>query len=129
MKQEYANTEAAKVDGAHHFAAAFDARLCSLAFPMTLTRSLLALLTGLAFAAPLHAQTATSIAAGLQPFVDRHELAGAVALVVDREKVLAVESVGFADITGGQALKTDALFWIASQSKPMTAAALESLGK
>jgi CubicO group peptidase (beta-lactamase class C family) len=67
------------------------------------------------------------IRAALQPFVDRHALAGAVALVADRDKVLSLEAVGFADVAGKKALKTDALFWIASQSKPITAAALMML--
>ena len=60
----------------------------------------------------------------LQPFVDRHELAGAVALVADRDRVLSVEAVGFADIAANRAMKTDDIFWIASQSKAMTATAV-----
>src|SRR5262245_22662576 len=64
------------------------------------------------------------LAAALRPFVDRGELAGAVVLVADREKVLALESVGYADVGAKTPLKPDALFWIASQSKPVTAAAL-----
>jgi CubicO group peptidase (beta-lactamase class C family) len=67
------------------------------------------------------------IAALLQPFVDRHELAGAVTLVASKDRVLDVEAVGFADIAANKPLRTDALFWIASQSKPMTAAALMML--
>ena len=60
----------------------------------------------------------------LQPFVERHTLAGAVVLVADPEKVLDVESVGWADIAAKKPMRTDSLFWIASQSKPITAAAL-----
>lgn len=63
----------------------------------------------------------------LQPFIDRHELAGAVALVADREQVLAVEAVGFADIAGRRRMRPDDLFWIASQTKPMTAVAVMML--
>ncbi len=66
---------------------------------------------------------AEDVAGALRPFVERHELAGAVALVVDREKVLSVETVGFSDIGTGKAMTADAMFWIASQSKAMTAAA------
>lgn len=69
----------------------------------------------------------TGIAESLRPFVDRGSLAGAVALVGDKEKILDVEAVGFADIEAKRALKPDALFWIASMSKPMTAAALMML--
>lgn len=60
----------------------------------------------------------------LQPFVDKHELAGAVAIVADKDKVLSVETVGFSDIEFGDAMKPDTLFWIASQTKPMTAVAV-----
>lgn len=68
-----------------------------------------------------------SIAAALQPFVDSHSLAGAVALVADKDKVLSVETVGFADVAGNKPMPADALFWIASQSKPITATALMML--
>jgi CubicO group peptidase (beta-lactamase class C family) len=67
------------------------------------------------------------ITAALQPFVDRHVLAGAVTLVASREKVLSVEAVGFADVTAKKRMSPDALFWIASESKPMTAVALMML--
>src|SRR5439155_16158052 len=73
-------------------------------------------------AAPAH-----SVAAALQPFVDSHSLAGAVTLVADRDKVLSLEAVGFADVAAGKPMRPDALFWIASQSKSITAAALMML--
>ena len=78
----------------------------------------------LAFTAAAFAETPASVVPLLQPFVDKHELAGAVALVADKDKVLAVATVGFADIAHGTAMKPDALFWIASQSKAMTATAV-----
>jgi CubicO group peptidase (beta-lactamase class C family) len=67
------------------------------------------------------------VAAALQPFVDNHALAGAVTLVADKDKVLSLEAVGFADVAASKPIKTDALFWIASQSKPITATALMML--
>ncbi|QDU93403.1 serine hydrolase domain-containing protein [Lignipirellula cremea] len=63
----------------------------------------------------------------LQPFVDRHELAGAVMLVADAQKVLSIETVGYADIAAGKPMRKDTLFWIASQTKPMTAVAVMML--
>jgi len=63
-------------------------------------------------------------AAALQPFVDKHTLAGAVTLVVGTDKTLSLESVGYADLAGKKSMRTDSLFWIASMSKPMTAAAV-----
>jgi CubicO group peptidase (beta-lactamase class C family) len=68
-----------------------------------------------------------SIAAVLQRFVDSHSLAGAVTLVADKDKVLSLEAVGFADIEGRKPMTTNALFWIASMSKPITATALMML--
>lgn len=76
------------------------------------------------FSKLLFAEAPQSLSAILKPFVDKHELAGAVALVADKSKVLSVESVGFADIGGEKAMKADSVFWIASQSKPMTAVAV-----
>ena len=60
----------------------------------------------------------------LQPFVDRHALAGAVTLVANKDRVVSLEAVGWEDVAARKPLKTDALFWIASQSKPITATAL-----
>ena len=71
----------------------------------------------------LFAEGPATSSAVLKPFVDKHELAGAVALVADKNKVLSVEAVGFADIAAGKVMKQDNIFWIASQSKPMTAVA------
>lgn len=81
----------------------------------------------LLFVTPLSAQDASlnkGLATALQPFVDRNTLAGAVVLVADREKILALEAVGFSDVEAKTPMKTNALFWIASQSKPLTAAGL-----
>jgi CubicO group peptidase (beta-lactamase class C family) len=69
----------------------------------------------------------TKIAEALEPFVDNHTLAGAVTLVADKDKVLAVDTVGYADIANGTPMQADCMFWIASQSKPITAVALMML--
>ena len=66
--------------------------------PMKNTFLLMALLAPLLISAkPLR-----SFADTLQPFVAKHELAGAVALVADRDGVLSVDAVGFADIAVGR---------------------------
>ncbi|MCH5377266.1 MAG: beta-lactamase family protein [Planctomycetes bacterium] len=75
----------------------------------------------------LQAQTPKKLAASVQPFVDRQELAGAVMLVADKDRVLSTEAVGWADIAAQKPMRTDSMFWIASQSKPITAAALMML--
>ena len=64
------------------------------------------------------------VVAALQPFVDNHTLAGAVTLVADKDKTLALDAVGFADIAARKPMTTDCVFWIASQSKSITGAAL-----
>ena len=68
-----------------------------------------------------------AVSAALQPLVDSHCLAGAVTLVADKDKILSQNAVGYADIAAGKPMTTDALFWIASQSKPITATALMML--
>lgn len=67
------------------------------------------------------------IAAKIQPFVDHHTLAGAVLLVADKDRVLDIEAVGYANLATRKPMRVDNLFWIASQSKSMTAAALMML--
>jgi CubicO group peptidase (beta-lactamase class C family) len=81
----------------------------------------------LAKLAEQRADRAENINKALQPFLDRHELAGAVALVADKNQVLSHTAVGFANIDEQQPMRPDSLFWIASQSKPITATALMML--
>lgn len=64
------------------------------------------------------------LVAAVQPFVDKKTLAGAVMLVADKDKILATGHVGFADIENNRMMAEDTVFWIASQSKPITAAGL-----
>lgn len=68
-----------------------------------------------------------SLAESIRPFVEKNYLAGAVMLVADKERVLAHEAVGYADIATKRPMTTDALFWIASMTKPMTGTALTML--
>ncbi|MDB4786366.1 MAG: serine hydrolase [Planctomycetaceae bacterium] len=72
----------------------------------------------------LSAETPQSSATLLQPFVEKHELAGAVALVANQDGILSIETVGYSNIEANAAMKPDSLFWIASQSKGMTAVAV-----
>ena len=61
----------------------------------------------------------------LQPFIDKQEIAGAVTLVVTRDGgVVHHEALGLADIEKKKAMTKDALFWIASMTKPITGVAL-----
>ena len=67
------------------------------------------------------------IKAYLQSLVDNHTLAGAVALVANRERVLDVEAAGYSDLAAKAPMRSDSLFWIASTSKPMTVTAFMML--
>ena len=89
--------------------------------------STIAFVLALFFSKLLFAEAPSTSSSLLKPFVDKHELAGAVALVADKNKVLSVEAVGFADIAAGKVMRQDNIFWIASQTKPMTAVAVMML--
>jgi CubicO group peptidase (beta-lactamase class C family) len=67
------------------------------------------------------------ISSALKPFVDRHELAGAVTLVASKDAILSLDAIGYADIAKNRSMQTDALFWIASMGKPIAATALMML--
>ena len=60
----------------------------------------------------------------MESFVAKNEVAGAITVVVDRNKVLHLECNGFADRAAQRPIKPDTLFWIASMTKPVTATAI-----
>ncbi len=68
--------------------------------------------------------TLFGITAALQPALDEKEIAGAVTLVVSREKVLHFETHGFADIATQRLMTPDTMFNIMSMTKLMTATAV-----
>ncbi len=70
------------------------------------------------------AEPTQKIAPKLQPFVESRVLAGAVTLVATKDRILDVSTVGFADVAAQKPIAPDAVFWIASMAKPITAAAL-----
>jgi CubicO group peptidase (beta-lactamase class C family) len=67
---------------------------------------------------------AKELTAALQPYVEKHALAGAVVLVADKDRVLALETVGHSDVEAKTLMGKDAIVWIASMSKPIAAALL-----
>ena len=67
------------------------------------------------------------IVKNLQPFVDSGTMAGAVVLAATKDRVLSLEAVGYADLASKKPMATDALFWIASMTKPMTCTAFMML--
>ena len=80
-----------------------------------------------ALAALGQASSGDAVRASLEPFVASGELAGAVAVVGDSKGVLALEAVGKRDIAAGDAMPKDALFRIASMTKPITTLAVMQL--
>lgn len=60
----------------------------------------------------------------MQDMVARNEIAGAVTLVVTKNRIVHLESTGFADIAARRPVTPDTLFWIASMTKPITGAAI-----
>jgi CubicO group peptidase (beta-lactamase class C family) len=60
----------------------------------------------------------------MQEMVARNEIAGAVTAVVTKDKVLHFESTGLADVAAQRPMTSDALFWIASMTKPVTGTAI-----
>ena len=77
----------------------------------------------LAASTPVRAQNSSAgagIDAALRGAVERKDVPGVVALVTDRRRVLYQGAFGVADVSTGRALATDALFRIASMTKPIT---------
>ncbi|RYD66719.1 MAG: class A beta-lactamase-related serine hydrolase, partial [Verrucomicrobiaceae bacterium] len=52
------------------------------------------------------------------------EISGAVTLVADDQKTIHLGANGFADLESKASMEADALFWIASMSKPVTGTAV-----
>src|SRR4051812_27309314 len=75
----------------------------------------------------LHAADPTPLAPVLQSFLDQHIAPGVVALVANRDRVLAFETAGYASLENKTLIRDDAVFWIASMSKSLTAAAMMML--
>jgi CubicO group peptidase (beta-lactamase class C family) len=76
---------------------------------------------------PAQGAAPDAIRSYLQPLVDNHTLAGAVTLIATEDRILYFQPVGFRDVAAKAAMQTNDLFWIASESKPMTATALMML--
>jgi len=68
-----------------------------------------------------------AVHSALKPYVDDGCIAGIVAVSVSAAGVKSIDALGFEDIENGVAMRPNSMFWIASQTKPMTAAALMML--
>jgi CubicO group peptidase (beta-lactamase class C family) len=68
--------------------------------------------------------TQPAIRAAIQPFIDAKDIAGAVTVVVSKDRVLEEDSMGYRNLATQAPLDPDALFWIASMTKPFTGVAI-----
>ena len=64
------------------------------------------------------------IGAAMREMVAKNEIAGAVTVVVTGNKLLHLDTSGFADVAAKRPMTSDSLFWIASMTKPITGAAI-----
>jgi methyl acetate hydrolase len=74
-----------------------------------------------------NAPASGALDASLRGAVERKDVPGVVALITNREHVLYQGAFGVADVATGRPLTTDALFRIASMTKPVTSLALMQL--
>src|SRR5581483_12209354 len=82
----------------------------------------IAMLTGTASAQ--NSPASAAIDANLRTALERTDVPGVVALVTSRERVLYEGAFGVADVATKRRLTKDALFRIASMTKPVTSVAL-----
>ena len=70
------------------------------------------------------APTLPGVGAAMQRMIAANEISGAVTVVVSKDRVVHLESSGFADAGSKRPMSPDALFWIASMTKPVTGVAV-----
>lgn len=79
------------------------------------------LMAQLAFAGP---PRLPGVGDAMQEMVAKNEIAGAVTVVVTKDKILHLETTGFADVASKKPMTPVTLFWIASMTKPITGTAI-----
>ncbi|MDD4103066.1 MAG: serine hydrolase, partial [Kiritimatiellae bacterium] len=68
-----------------------------------------------------------TVAAAVRQRIRANEVAGAVALVATPDRILHFSAEGLADIEADVPMREDAMFWIASMTKPIVACAILAL--
>lgn len=89
-------------------------------FPLHPFAPLLAALAGSLAAAPV----LPGVGDALEAKIAEREIAGAVTMVFTADRVLHRQATGLADLASAKPMPEDALFWIASMTKPVTGAAI-----
>jgi CubicO group peptidase (beta-lactamase class C family) len=64
------------------------------------------------------------VAAAMDDMIAKGEIAGAVTMVVSKDRTLHLANTGYADVASKRAMTADTLFWIASMTKPITGTAV-----
>ena len=67
------------------------------------------------------------VGAAMEQMIDKKEIAGAVTVVVGKDRILHSEASGFSDLASKKPMTEDTVFWIASMTKPVTAVAVMML--
>jgi CubicO group peptidase (beta-lactamase class C family) len=65
-----------------------------------------------------------AIRAAVEKYVDAKDISGAVTVVVAKDKLLALDTIGLADVAKKKPMEPNTLFWIASMTKPLTAVSI-----
>jgi CubicO group peptidase (beta-lactamase class C family) len=60
----------------------------------------------------------------MRKFVEAGDMSGALTLVVTKDKILHEDVIGLGNISTKEPIKANSLFWIASMTKPITAASV-----
>jgi CubicO group peptidase (beta-lactamase class C family) len=85
-------------------------------------------LAGLALLATLSTLAQTpklpGVGVAMQEMIAKNEIAGAITVVVTKDKTVHFETTGLADVAAKRPLTPDTLFWIASMTKPVTGVAI-----
>ena len=80
-----------------------------------------------AFATAAGDPRTSRIKEAMQKVIDAKEIPGAITLVATRDGVIHLQAQGLAGPPGSKPLRTDAIFWIASMTKPVTGTAIMML--
>ncbi|MDR2706006.1 MAG: beta-lactamase family protein [Planctomycetaceae bacterium] len=78
------------------------------------------------FASIIPAQN-VPVKATLQPYIDAGELPGVVTVITTRDKILQIDAIGYADLETKRPMNSETIFWMASQTKVVTAVAVMML--
>jgi CubicO group peptidase (beta-lactamase class C family) len=65
-----------------------------------------------------------AIRTAVEKFIDAQDISGAVTVVAAKDKFLALDTIGLADIAKKKPMEPDTLFWVASMTKPLTAVSI-----